>query len=446
MEAIAVSLPAPAFHPGSLSQGSYSYRSSQRVSQTRRRIYTTVPNPQPLDWNSKKPDLLKNFPGVPVSYQMAYHHCGMSLQKRNEYLQKFKKDMLTFRKNYSKDTKNVTSQPFLFEGQFQELRQWMRKEHLLRNSFRKILYKWLAKKYHTRLLNTEDPSTLCEPEVPVKIYDSKSRGLYTFEAASMKRQVDAQLGNSKWMFPEPSLPRNPLTNMEFNLGQMIVLYQKLKATGNTTWMLESLVAQKYDINTFLTVNKTPLKLHGLEDLVKHPESEDLCEFMEEFIEDEYDHHRLRQKGILVTLYWALANRYTHPYIKSWHLLFRDYYKNLILYGGTYYTDHINELNGIHARSRKLLLSPDVTVLAEERLASLPKKEAPPPTSSMVSVVLRSPQEQHMTSLLNIEALAITSQNENQSPLAVTINWNTFVQQIENFLDSVDGDDTPPAND
>lgn len=427
------------FHPGTLAPSQSAARRRIAAEQNRRRQRQRQQPRQPrpiqtplkdvMPWEPVWPDLLRILPNVPISYQIAYGQCKTSLKKRNDYLVDFKKRMLWLGKGTQKVAPSLPIFPF--ESQFQELRTWFRKEHLLRNKFNTLLRKWREKRYSKRMLNTEDPSTLCEPEEPIEIYDAKSRGKYVFEASALKRQVDAQLGNSKWMFPEPTVPRNPLTNMEFSLGQLLSLHTQLKAKGYTSWMLEAFAEAKYEIPEFFSVHKTALKLHSLNDLIAHPSDEDLCELLEDFVEDEYAHHKLMQRAKLTTLFWALDKKYADPYIREWHFLYRDYMKKLIVHGNTYYAEHYDQLCDIHKRSRKLLMSPRIASLAEERLATVPKKVTPPPPAPLPRVTVTLNAEDGERIITEISDGSIT-----------TIPWSHFLTQIETIIDTLDDVDTP----
>jgi hypothetical protein len=446
MESLLESFPTPTFHPGTFpraGQSSYTRARAERLRRERRRQQnrSTVPLSETTSsFGPVWPNLLKPLPNVPISFQIAYHQCKTSLKARNDYLINFKKSMLALGKNSRTLAPNLPTFPFQY--QFEELRTWFRKEHLLRNKFNTLLRKWRERRYHNRKLNTEDPSTLCEPEVPIEVYDAKSRGKYIFEASALKRQVDSQLGNNKWMFPEPAVPRNPLTNMEFNLGQLLSLHKQLKANGETSWMLEGFAAANYSITDFFVVHKTALKLHALEDLVRNPADEDLCELVEEFVDDEYHQHRFKTRAKLTTIWWALNKKYSDPYIRQWHYLYRDYMKKLILHGNTYYAEHMEELDAIRKRSHKLLLSPQITVLAEERLASMPKKEVvpvPPPLPS-VTVTLNAPVYQREVNINPIIGELVNGS-------ITTISWTHLLAHIENLIDEVEvnGGDTPQAD-
>ncbi len=320
--------------------------------------------------------------------------------------------------------------PHPFEVSFQEIRRAFRHEHLLRNTFRKLLYRWLQKRYGSRLLNKEDPSTLCEPEQPIQVYDNKSRGVYIFESIALKRQFDSQLGNNKWMFPEPSSPRNPLTNVEFTLAQLLSILPQLKHNTHTSWLIEAFCKVKYNINDFLTIHKVPLKLHALEDIVAHRECEDLAELVEEFMEDEADYHSMKSKAKLVTLMWAFEHEYSHHYIRKWHFLYRDYMKKLILFGNQYYAENLDELDDIHERSRKLLISPAIADLAEKRLSRIPKAPNPEPQ--------QQPQQQPQPPVQPSVNLGILTIQSNDG----SIDWEMFETTIERMINElIDGTDT-----
>lgn len=468
--------PILTFHPGNLSYDSSSSRLRRRTRiqayQTThvRRQQATAETLSPLALVSSKssstsffnfqtqPDLLSLLPNVPSIYKIAYAKCGTSLRLRNTYLLDFKRSMLRFGKTTRPQTpassapsSSLAFPAFPFEAQFQQVREWFRKEHLLRNSFRKLLYAWVSKKYSSRMLNTNDPSTLCEPECAVSVYDSRSRGMYQFEAEALHRQMNCQLGNSKWMFPEAKTPRNPLTNVPFHLGQLLEIHKQLKAYGKTSWLIECFVESKFDIPTFITTHKTALKLYALDDLMRHPSDDDFIELMEEFIEDQYEHHKFYQKAKLRTMYWALVNRTTDPYMKSWYILYRDYMKKIILFGNTYYGENMNELRKIYSRSYKLFTSPTLAVFAEDRLLTLPRNAPLPATPPLTGLTLELPIMPLHGEPPTIEGTLLNHSNSPSLPviihdtLAIStsgVYWNHLMTYLENFIQQLDGTDTP----
>lgn len=305
--------------------------------------------------------LLHLQPNLSFSYRFAYQQCGQSLVKRNSYLQSYKRAMMKF------GAASSPTQPFPFQQQWEEIRKLFRKEHLLRNTFRKFLYRWLDRRYKGRYLNKEDPSTLCEPEQKVIVHDRNNRGLYIFEAESLLRQSVCQLGNNRWLFAEPQMLRNPLTNVDFHLGQVISIVSQLRSFGKTNWFLEAFVQSKYSLSTFKSHYKIPLRLHALDDIIKHSEDSDLAELVEEFVQDEADYHGIQQQGRLLTIKWALSHRYSDPYVKKWHTLYKKYMYPTLLHGSDYYITSFDKLDTIRRQTYKLLISADIRDLAEERL-------------------------------------------------------------------------------
>jgi hypothetical protein len=105
--------------------------------------------------------------------------------------------------------------------------------------------------------------------------------------------------------------------------------------------------------------QVPLKLAALHDLVKNPSSEDTIEYLQEFIEEQYDYHNLPQGTIrpsLTVLLWGVKHEYDTLYIKQWLHAFQEY-NNLKITIGVQENarDDIIAYNKIYRRT-KLLFS------------------------------------------------------------------------------------------
>jgi hypothetical protein len=218
---------------------------------------------------------------------------------------------------------------------------WIRLEQTLRFQFRRLVQRWITKRYSRRFLNTDDPATLANPIKPVYLYDPRARGTYVFEASTLVKCIDADLGYSEWLFPTPHHPKNPLTNLDFTLAQRIRLLEALQMWHMVPWKLQSYVSCKYKLLAFRDIFMTPLKLHALHDAVEHPELEVTIDFLTEFMEDQYHYHSLHAPATLTVLRWAIRHRPNHWLCADLRQLFERYTRFTYIYGEDYvYTNPI----------------------------------------------------------------------------------------------------------
>ena len=211
--------------------------------------------------------------------------------------------------------------------------------------------KWLHKKYKNRILNIDDPCTLMPPLKPIKFFDPTSRGFYQFEASSLKKHFETSLQYSEWLFPKPSHPKNPLTNIPFNEGQMITIVDCLRRYGYGSWFIEAYRSVGWNLPHFTSDNAPNLKINAITQICKNPNFE-TYEFLNEFIVNQYDENDLDQPLIKAVLKWAVKYKLDDDYMKHWLNLMKDYY--IIKYRNNINDDtDTDKLNIIYIRSMRL---------------------------------------------------------------------------------------------
>jgi hypothetical protein len=222
-------------------------------------------------------------------------------------------------------------------------------------ALRRFVQIWLYKKYKVRELNTEDPATLSKPEKPIFIYDTKAKGVFMFEASTIKNQFISDLGYSDWLLPYVRHPKNPFTNLPFSIGQKIKIINDLKSYDISSWFIEGYKTSKYDLNKFQEEFTIPIRLKSLNDLIKNNSSEQFIVLLSEFVEDQYYHHKCNCKSYLNIIYWSINKHPNDAYIKMWTNTFYKFYRMEIIYGKdhlenndelyeSYYTETKNLLN------------------------------------------------------------------------------------------------------
>jgi hypothetical protein len=262
-----------------------------------------------------------------------------------------------------------------------QLLVWAKREQNVRTQMRKLVALWLRKRYESRMLNTEDPATLAEPEKPILIFDSKARGSYVFEASTIKRQFEENLGYCKWLVSEPQAPKNPMTNLKFHTGQVAEIFRQLAIYGRSSWLLEGFKEHHYNLADFLETFRQPLRMRNVDHCHKNPTCEDTQEFVEEFMEDEFEYHDIPYRSNLTILKWALKHKTDLKYIKTWIDVWAEYYKLIIVHGEQTLRDNPRLLNFVHDMTADLFRNKTMILkLGRMRLEVVTKERAeqPPP--------------------------------------------------------------------
>jgi hypothetical protein len=259
------------------------------------------------------------------------------------------------------------------EKDYQNRIHWYNKDESLRYCFKRVLHAWLRKRYTMRYLNTDDPGTLSPPIKGIELFDTRTRGTYVFEASTLKRAMETDLGYSNWLFPEPNHPKNPLTNLIFTEGQRVKALYELRKLNKTSWILEAYQDCCWNIDDFRQQYYIKLKLRGLEDIIRNPSGEELQELLEEFIEEHYNYHEINYISHLSILRWAVKYSITDVYMVEWIQCFRKYYTLEILYGKPQVLNNPDLLDPIY-NSTLLLLenTSEIARLGKKRLLSVPR--------------------------------------------------------------------------
>lgn len=322
----------PVFHPGNLALHKKQKPTKLRLKPSydavivKKRIPNHIPElPIKSSFAIENPHMLYTAARCPYMYRTWLQFMGQTITDRYIYF-----DNLRLAKADKLNTSFLKLSPI--EAYTRRLLFWAKKEQNVRTQMRKLVALWLRKRYESRMLNTEDPATLAEPEKPILIFDSKARGSYVFEASTIKRQFEENLGYCKWLVSEPHAPKNPLTNLHFHTGQVTEIFRQLSIYGMSSWILEGFKSHHYDLQDFLETFRQPLRMRIVEHCRKNPTCEDTQEFVEEFMEDEFEYHDIHYKSTLTILKWALKHKTDLKYIRSWIDVWAEYYKILVVHG------------------------------------------------------------------------------------------------------------------
>ena len=144
----------------------------------------------------------------------------------------------------------------------------------------------------------------------------------------MAKHIHKLLVQNDGHIPNPSYPRNPLTNEQFTLTQIISLLQQCKAKGHSSWVIEAFIASRYDITSFEIIHSKPLRLNALRATMANISSWDSIDTLYDFIKSEHIHHN---KIFMVHVYkWAVHHSPHEKRIEAWRKLCVKWYETDIL--------------------------------------------------------------------------------------------------------------------
>ena len=118
-------------------------------------------------------------------------------------------------------------------------------------------------------INIEDIVTMEVPKKPVYVINYPERCTYVYEAETMRRSINTRLLLSDWMFESPQYPINPLSNESFTTGQLLSIYNQMKAYGSFSWVLDRFKACSFNLKLFKLRFRQQLKLEAIESHFKN---------------------------------------------------------------------------------------------------------------------------------------------------------------------------------
>jgi len=139
----------------------------------------------------------------------------------------------------------------------------------LRNYLIKLAYAHRISRAIRNIRNTEDPVTLEVPKKSVLVIDIKNKCSYIYEASSLKRTFETKILCSDYMFPDPKMPINMLTNIPFTYGQLVSIYTQCVAHGEFSWILDRFKSCNFDLERFERRFRQQLKIEAIESFFKN---------------------------------------------------------------------------------------------------------------------------------------------------------------------------------
>lgn len=201
--------------------------------------------------------------------------------------------------------------------------------------YRNQVLRWKFKNFFNKVrcsrfiaVNPTDPITLESFKQPIRLPSFSQRKVYTFEAESFIKHCHKKLLSNDGQIPIPQIPKNPLTNEEFTVTQLMGLFRQCRQLGQTSWVIEAFVSCKYDLSTFLLLHSKPLKLHALRTTMASVSCWEAIDVLYDFIKSEHAHHK--KPFTPTTYHWAVEKIPNHSKIQAWRKLCLKWYETEIL--------------------------------------------------------------------------------------------------------------------
>ena len=221
----------------------------------------------------------------------------------------------------------------IFESIVEELAAAETEEGRLRRVMCRFFHGIRIRRLTRHPLNAEDPATLAPPRIPIVLYDWDARGVWYYEAASVRDQISAQLSHVSYGFPSSQSPRNPLTNKEYTYGQLLSIVRQLRAAGKTNSLVEGYAEVGCKNGVFQALHWRKIRLRNFERVYSDERSEEFREDCAGFIVDLiYTLVQLEFRLEFEDLFnWAVKYAIATPYIQEWKGLYRQFQITEILY-------------------------------------------------------------------------------------------------------------------
>jgi hypothetical protein len=224
-------------------------------------------------------------------------------------------------------------EPTIFETMAIGLGVADEKEGRLRRCLRRFLHRLRLRRLARRPLNCDDPATLSPPTIPIVLHDWEARGIWNYEAASLRDRITAELTHVVYGFPTVLPPRNPLTNKEYTYGQLMSIFQQLRTAGKMNSILEGYVEVGCKNGVFQAVHWRKIRLHHFERVYMDERGDEFCEEFGGFLVEMI--YTLVKPDFRLELdqifHWAVRHAISVPYVQEWKGLYRQSQITEILY-------------------------------------------------------------------------------------------------------------------
>ena len=192
----------------------------------------------------------------------------------------------------------------------------------MRAAFKRLLNAWIRRRCDRVPLATTDPITLSEFTHPIIVYDMAGRSRYQFEAQGLMVHIKNQLHHVSFGFPQPQIPRNPLTNLEFKPGQLVSIHRQLSAHGRNYWAFSALQACEFRMHRFMQLHEPALRQAAVQSHVFGEMNAYSAEEFHDFIATYCIFHGLNLGPTdHIIIQYVIQHRPENEYIAYWRQLY-----------------------------------------------------------------------------------------------------------------------------
>ncbi len=175
-----------------------------------------------------------------------------------------------------------------------------------------------------RPLPQTDPISLEPMTNPVVIYSVPTRWRYAYDANTLIAYIRTQLSTCMYGYPEPQAPRNPITNVEFTIGQLYSAYIQLAQRGKLCWQLGAYLAEGGRMHMYERQYVVPIYRQDCIREARDPSNLEGATSIVEFIMDTIGGMRGVNVGhiysVLEPAFYSPRLR-NHPYLDAWRKLY-----------------------------------------------------------------------------------------------------------------------------
>jgi hypothetical protein len=266
------------------------------------------------------------------------------------------KELILLRKTYESPLMCIVYPPAL-----EEYETTLRKEMCMRFIVRKWIGNLRRRVMMKKGINEDDLYTtgLIPEGARVRVCDYASRRFYDFHVTTIVRIFTSALFFNNWGVPDPQMPKNPYTNLTWNVGQLVSITQQIVACLNRyNRIIPSHLAQfrlgRYDVDRFFDDNVLALRIHAAQDYLKNLSDPDVMDSYIETINDLYDSsyeaytNQATMRRLVVTrkLPVNLLRRWDKLVIDNWIYLNHAH----LMHPWKVFEDMIEEFNELHTLS------------------------------------------------------------------------------------------------
>jgi hypothetical protein len=169
-----------------------------------------------------------------------------------------------------------------------------------------------------------DPITLEPMTNPVVVYSVPTRWRYAYDPTPLIAHIRTQLSTCLYGYPDPQVPRNPNTNVEFTLAQLHSVYMQLMERGKICWQLGAYLNERASLVAYSRQYVVPIYRHDCVREALDVTNLDGTTAVSEFIYNTISAMNGVNVGhIYTTLEQAFYSRRirSHPYLSAWRKLY-----------------------------------------------------------------------------------------------------------------------------